>query len=212
MILIKLDLHVHSNYSIDGKCGLGEIVLRARARGLSGFALTDHNTIAGHGHIRKFQGRGFLIIPGEEITSSKGHVVALGVRELIPRDLSPAETVERIEEQGGVAIAAHPFSPGRNPNLVYSARFHAVEALNGRAFFPANKLAQNYARATRTPMVAGSDAHRCDEVGLTFTLFDCEPKLEAVLEQIRKGRTRVGGKPLSFPQLVWRSIQKVLKR
>ncbi len=200
---------MHSTYSVDGRCDIKDLVRIAKKKGIDGFALTDHNTIEGHKVLSRFRRNDVLIIPGVEITSSKGHIVALGIRDLIPRGLEPAEVVERIKEQGGVAIAAHPFVLGRNPSLVFSAKFDAVEGLNGRAFFPANQLAQKVAHNLKLPMVAGSDAHRCDEIGCVFTKLNAHFSIDSVLEEIRKGRTTIGGKPLSFPKVLWRSLIKV---
>jgi len=213
MKLIRLDLHVHSTHSIDGQCSLKEIVKTAREKGLNGVALADHNTIDGHKEIRYFaKEKNFLIIPGVEVSSSCGHIVALGVNKPIPRGLSPAETVKLIHRQGGVAIAAHPFIIGRNPNLVYKAKFDAIEGLNARAILLANPLAQNFAKKNKISIVGGSDAHHCDEVGLAYTELECELELESILNEIRKGRTSVGGRALPLPSVLWRILQKLLRR
>jgi predicted metal-dependent phosphoesterase TrpH len=41
-----LDLHCHSRFSADGVAEPEALVAAARARGLHGFAITDHNTCA----------------------------------------------------------------------------------------------------------------------------------------------------------------------
>lgn len=213
MKLIRLDLHVHSAHSIDGSCSLKDIVKSAQQKGLHGFALTDHNSIDGHKEIQLFaKKKNFLIIPGVEVSSSCGHIVALGINKLIPRGLRPAQTVKLIHEQGGVAIAAHPFIIGRNPNLVYKAKFDAIEGLNARAVFPANQLARIFAKKNKIPIIGSSDAHHCDEVGVAYTELECELKLESVLNEIRKGRTSVGGRTLPLPSILWRILQKPLRR
>jgi predicted metal-dependent phosphoesterase TrpH len=208
--LLKLDLHVHTSHSYDGRCSVEEVVAAIKARGLDGFAITDHNSIAGHDEAKKFSNGGFLVIPGIEVSSKDGHIVGLGVSELVPRGLSAAETVERIREQGGIAIAAHPFVPGRSPRLVYRAKFDAIEVLNSRAFLLSNPLARRFAERNKVPMIGGSDAHRRDEMGLAYTCVDCEPKVESVLDQIRKGKSSASGRAIPFPNLVWRFITKII--
>jgi predicted metal-dependent phosphoesterase TrpH len=208
--LLKLDLHVHTSHSYDGRCSVEEVVAAIKARGLDGAAITDHNSIAGHEEAKKFSNDGFLLMPGIEVSSRDGHIVGLGVSKLVPRDLSAAETVERIREQGGIAIAAHPFVPGRSPRLVYKAKFDAIEVLNSRAFLLSNPLARRFAERNKVPMVGGSDAHRRDEMGLAYTCIDCEPKIESVLEQIRKGKSSASGRAIPFPNLVWRFITKIV--
>ncbi len=210
--MLRLDLHVHTKHSKDGLCSLERAVKAARAKGLSGIALADHNTIAGHAEAKKFSDDSFIVIPGLEITSSDGHIIGLGVKELIPRDLPAAETVKLIKENGGVAIAAHPFIPGKSPSLVYKAEFDAIEGLNSRALFLSNPLAQRFAKKHNIPMVAGSDAHRCDEIGLAYTLFDCELKTDSILEEVRKGTTSISGETIPTLSLLWRALQKAIHK
>lgn len=207
---MRIDLHVHTTNSIDGECSVGEAIRSAQAAGLDGFAITDHNTVAGHSEARKLSRKGFLIIPGIEISSTHGHIVGLGVEELIPKCLSPAETVNKIREQGGVAIAAHPFTLLRSPRLMYMAKFDAMEVLNARAIFPSNPIAKRFAQMHKIAGVAGSDSHRCDEIGLAYTVLNCEPNIDSVLKKIKKGETSVGGRTLPLPSFLWRALQKSL--
>jgi len=210
--LLRFDLHVHTSHSYDGFCSVDEVVAAARAKGLNGVAITDHNSIAGHQEAKKYSKDGFLVILGVEVSSADGHIVGLGVRELIPRDLPAKETVERIREQGGIAIAAHPFALGRRPGLVYRAKFDAIEVLNSHAFFISNPLAHRFAERNKIPMVAGSDAHRRDEIGLAYTTVDGEPKTESILEQIKTGKSSVSGRAVPFPSLLWRFLLKLVSK
>ena len=70
--------------------------------------MTDHNQI--EGSLKIARETDFLIIPGMEVSSADGHIVALNLKELIPRGLSAAETVDRIHRAGGIAIAVHPYA------------------------------------------------------------------------------------------------------
>jgi predicted metal-dependent phosphoesterase TrpH len=203
---------VHTLHSYDGLCSVEEVVAAARAKGLHGIAITDHNSIGGHREAKKFSGSGFLVIPGIEVSSADGHIVGLGVSESIPQGLSANETVERIKEQGGLAVAAHPFALGRKPGLIHKAKFDAIEVLNSRAFFISNPLARRFAERNKLSMVAGSDAHRRDEIGLAYTIVDCEPRTDLVLEQIKMGRSSALGRAIPFPGLLWRFIRKLISR
>jgi predicted metal-dependent phosphoesterase TrpH len=210
---MKLDLHVHSRYSVkDCSLSLRDLVRFAMARGLSGFALTDHNTVRGHAEARRFSRQGFIIIPGIEISTTKGHVLGLGVSEEIPSNLHPAEAVEKVHEQGGIAVAAHPFSIGRSPSMVYMARFDALEVLNARAGWFSNMLAKGFAERNGIPGVGGSDAHVLEDVGEAYTVLNCEPKIEGIIEEIRRGETSAGGRSLPLPLTLWRIIQRVLHK
>ena len=94
---INTDLHVHSNYSKDSLITPQELVYYSKKRGLSAVAVTDHNQIEGSWKIAKEVD--FLIIPGMEVSSADGHIVALNVKELIPRSLSAKENVEKSTRQ-----------------------------------------------------------------------------------------------------------------
>lgn len=210
--MLQLDLHVHTTHSHDGLCTVARAVEAARAKGLSGIAITDHDSIAGYSEAKKFSNDGFLVIPGVEVSSADGHIIGLGINELIPRSLPAKETVKLITDQGGIAVAAHPFALGRRPELVYKAEFDAIEGLNSRALFLSNPLAQRFAKKNKIPMVAGSDAHRCDEIGLAYTLIDSELKIDSILERIRRGGTSISGRTLPISSFLWRDLQKTLRR
>ena len=106
---IKADLHVHTTYSKDSIITPKELVYYAKQKGLNAVAVTDHNYLEGAYEIAKKTD--FLIIPGVEVSSSDGHIVALNVKELIPRGFSAVETVELIHRAGGVAwLVTHMFT------------------------------------------------------------------------------------------------------
>ena len=210
--MLHFDLHVHTTYSSDGKCTVARAVEIACAKGLSGIAIVDHNNISGHGEAKKYSKDGFLVIPGIEISSTEGHIIGLGINQPIKKDLPAKETVELINEQGGMAIAAHPFALLRKPGLVYKTKFDAIEGLNSRALLLSNPLAQRFAKKNGIPMVAGSDAHRCEEIGLAHTSLDSELKLDSVLKEIKKGGTSISGKTLPISSFLWRVLQKTLRR
>lgn len=97
---------MHTQYSYDGLITPKELVYYAKKRGLDGVAITDHDTI--EGALKIARETNFLIVPGIEISSSDGHIVGLNVSEAIQKGLSASETVDRIHDAGGIAIACHP--------------------------------------------------------------------------------------------------------
>src|SRR4030065_1144644 len=99
---IKADLHVHTIYSKDSLITPKDLVYYAKKRGLNAVAVTDHNQLEGAWKIAKETD--FLVIPGMEVSSSDGHIVALNVKELIPRGLRAPETLLRFKKEGDVAI------------------------------------------------------------------------------------------------------------
>ena len=191
------DMHVHSEYSSDSNSKVTSIIKRAQELGI-GIAITDHNDISGSVKLWKDNRdlKDFIIIPGMEVSSSEGHILALGIKETIPRDLTPRETIQRIENLGGVAIASHPyrFWSGLGESTARQAGFSVIEVLNARSLKRENTKARRLAEELGCGMTGGSDAHTLDQVGRAVTEVDATSlELDDVLEEIRKKRTKASG-------------------
>lgn len=194
---VKIDLHVHTCYSYDGLTTPKELVFYARKSGLDGVAVTDHNRIDGALKIAKETS--FLIIPGIEISSLNGHILGLNIEELVPKNLSVEETIDRIHELGGLAIACHPraFLKSGLKGCV-SQRLDAVEVINSSAFpFKRSiKRAREMASSLGLAQVAGSDAHYAPEIGSAYTLVEAEIDCEGIVKAIQKGLCQPFGKAI----------------
>jgi hypothetical protein len=178
----RADLHIHSNYS-DGSAGVEAIIRRAARLGLDAIAITDHNEIQGAlaaGELCRTLGLEVKVIVGEEISTSDGHVIGLFLRQRIRPLLSAEATIEEIRRQGGLAVAAHPFSlwlklfgcGGVGSKLEW-LQFSAVETVNGS---PMEGIANNFAawfnrKFTRLAELGGSDAHTVEAVGQAYTVY-----------------------------------------
>jgi predicted metal-dependent phosphoesterase TrpH len=196
---VKADLHVHSNYSPDSLITPKDLVYYAKKRGLNAVAITDHNRVEGAFKIAKEIN--FLIIPGTEVSSRHGHIVGLNVREVIPKGLSAEETIERIHDAGGIAIACHPFallkgSVGKH----VTEKFDAIEVINASAFpFKRNMIkAKEVAKRLKLPCVAGTDAHYGPQIGYASTLIDSEPNVEEIVKAILSGKCEPVGEAVPF--------------
>lgn len=165
---MKADLHVHTCYSNDGKTTMEELIEYAERFGIGCIAVTDHNSFEAYGQL-KDNGR-VIIIPAEEVSSAEGHIIALGIDRLIPRDRSIQETIDLIHEAGGYAFAAHPYrwwsGLGEKNTLKYP--FDGVEARNGRSTPSGNRRSQRLAARIGKPISAGSDAHTPRHIGEGF--------------------------------------------
>jgi len=194
---VKVDLHVHTVYSSDSLITLEQLVFWAKRRGLSAVAVTDHNCV--EGALKMAKEKNFLVIPGTEVTSRDGHIVALNVREVIQRDLSADETVARIHAAGGIAVACHPFalfkgSIGKHT----SGKFDAIETINASAspFKRSVRKAEEVAARFGLPRVAGTDAHYAPAIGYAYTVVDAELSVDAVVKAIATGRCQPFGVPV----------------
>ena len=195
--MIRLDLHVHTQYSYDSKTTLKQVFRAAEKAGLDGVAITDHGTVEGALRALRLKPKIF-VVPGMEVDAKGGHILALGVRERVPEGLSVLETVERIRELGGLAVASHlyAFFKSCHWSLEELSSFDAIEVINASAipFGRSTRRSFRVARALGLPMVAGSDAHIPEAIGYAYTVVDAETSLDDVLEAIRKGRTQPVGR------------------
>jgi predicted metal-dependent phosphoesterase TrpH len=204
MPLLKLDLHVHTAGSPDAHTRIRDLPGIIRAKGLDGVAVTEHNN---------FDPPSFsdvLIIPGVEISSRDGHVLALGVREEIPPRLTADETITRIHDQGGIAIIPHPYDlvSERVKIARLKVRPDAVETMNADAlsFRLSNWFATRDARKFGLPEVGGSDSHIPQTIGDVYTVIDSDSRdVKGVVEAIKAGRVHPEGHPTS----IWNKMRKV---
>src|SRR5256885_16965029 len=104
-----LALHNLTQYSPEFRVAPAQLVAVAQRMGLAGIAITDHNAVGGIRVAEAAARGGFLVIPAIEVSTEAGHVLGYGIRDLVPRGLSVAETAERIVALGGVPGAAPPF-------------------------------------------------------------------------------------------------------
>ena len=180
-------MHLHTLYS-DGVHGVEALLDHVERRtDLDVIAITDHERLDGALRAREIHAAGgysFDLVVGEEITTRRGHVLALFIEERIPALRPLPETIERIHEQGGLAIAAHPLAPltpslGRGSLLALAGdadpRRHldAIELLNPSAAGRARRHHRRELneRALRLAAVGNSDAHVLEHVGTGWTWF-----------------------------------------
>ncbi|MDY6964492.1 MAG: PHP domain-containing protein [Halobacteriota archaeon] len=216
-MLLRFDLHIHSCFSIDSHSSIEDIVKRAKEAGLDGIAITDHDSIEGVNAAERYveeNGVDLMIIPGIEVTTSKGHILVLGIREKIPRKLSLEETIEKASELGGLIIVPHPFHPFRHGvGDVNGLAVDAIEVFNSRYITGlSNKSAERYAKRLCYPVVAGSDAHVAEAVGFGVTKVDVDRDVTSVLEGIREGRSTFEGSKTPLHTYLYQAYSGFLRR
>mgnify|MGYP000268173905 CR=1 FL=1 len=221
--MIKIDIHTHSVYSkhrIWGSAGFGtpkQMIKFAIKKGLNGLAITDHNSVKGSLIGMKYAKKlkNFVFITGSEIRSERGDILALGVNEDIPKGLSVQETIDKIHQLGGIAIAPHPYGgfPRRSSlrDAVRKYRFDALEVLNGGTRSWDNKKAYEVAKELNYPMVGGSDAHHWKDIGTIYNLMESDLSVDDILNTLKKGKVTVIGKPFGIYSKLRVGVKKVLK-
>ena len=182
----KADMHLHTLYS-DGTASVQAVLDHVeRATDLDLIAITDHERIDGAqraAEIHAAADYSFGLVIGEEITTRRGHLLALFIRERIPALRPLDETIERIHEQGGIAIAPHAMAP-LTPSLGRGSLLQAQAAEPGRRLDALELMNPSTAgrsrRAARRRMnddvlhlaaVGNSDAHVLEGIGTGWTWF-----------------------------------------
>lgn len=196
----RFDLHMHSFHSADAAAAPEELIAVAKARGLSGIAITDHDSCGAHVELRR-SGReredgqavdNFLIVPGMEVSTAEGHLLCLGTILPVMRGEPAAKVVAAIHERGGVAIPAHPYDrwrAGIPEPVLDTLPIEALEVFNAAVTSRKyNQRALDYAHQRGLSMTAGSDAHHASAVGISATEFELETlSVAALLAALRKG-------------------------
>jgi predicted metal-dependent phosphoesterase TrpH len=193
------DLHVHTIHS-DGASSVTDVLQAASRAHLDVIAITDHdNPRAGLWGAELAPSYGLEVIPGCEVTTAHGHLLALDIHQPVSRDLSLAETVQAIAEQGGFCVIPHPgarwvdslqeeviAAVAADPllrHVVLGIEVYNASLLDRESLSRAHEIA----RRTDLVPVATSDAHVAWNVGAGAIAFagHTAQDLRASLEQRR---------------------------
>jgi len=211
------DPHIHSIYSGDATGTPRQIIKRAIQIGLDAIAIADHDTLQGS-KVAEKEAKDFkdiIVVPAMELSTSKGHIVAIGIEDEIGAGISPQEAVDRIHEQSAIAIVPHPFIRYREGLFVniQDLRVDAIETLNSRYIFGySNWRARRIAKDRNLPMIGASDAHFVAAIGSCFTVVDAEPSVDDILNAIIKSKTRPMGSRTPLSLILKEVINKKIKR
>ena len=214
------DLHAHTWHS-DGRWGSEELIAYMRGRGLDFSTLTDHNTVTGLPEHLHRASDDFLTLGGSEMSTYRGHMLAVGVLERVEwrrpdgATIPVPEVAAAIHARGGLAVICHPRNVG-DP-LCCGCRWEhadmmpgnamAVEIWNGvwhRENLEGVQLWQSWlSDGHRLVATAGSDHH-----GMAHHIAEAERgrpaanvvyaeafSREGILEGLKRGRSYVSAGP-----------------
>ena len=193
---MKFDLHIHTHHSSDSNNSVADIIRLLRSKGFQGAAFLDHNTPDGGREALSLNEKDFIVIPGIEVSSAEGHILALNVTDPIARDMGVRETIDKIHDLGGIAVAAHPYRywSGIGENNIIDQPFDAVETFNGRSPRRSNRKVQTLAETMGIGVTGGSDSHENDTLGNAYTIVpDGCDDANKVVQAIKERRSEVGG-------------------
>ncbi len=143
---------------------------------------------------------GIIVIPGMEITTELGHILAFGIDRYFPEMARMAQLSKISKSEGGVLVLAHPYrssvyskywvnSDKSYRDVAFDFDVHGVEIFNGRGSETENRFSAHVANALQLPGTGGSDAHHLAEIGRCVTNFeDAVWDLASLLRAIRGGK------------------------
>jgi len=209
------DLHIHTIYSYDGSASVSAVLKRAKQIDLDLIAITDHDEI--YGAIQAMDLAPVFdiqVIPGIEITTAEGDLLAFNVMKKIQRGLPLIDTVLRVSELGGFCIAPHPMAGGlgmkslgadtillalRQPDVART--LIGIETFNATALDKKScQQASILAEIVGIARTGNSDAHIAEAVGLGATEFEGHT-IDDLLKALRNGETTI------YKQEEWNSAR-----
>jgi predicted metal-dependent phosphoesterase TrpH len=151
----------------------------AKRAGLDGFCVTEHHKLWSKREALELSERfGLLVLRGIEVTTTGGDILVYGLSQEPDGLISPAQLKMMVDEEGALAIAAHPFRgfllfgfSSMSTDLKEAAdnptfkSVHGLEVCNSMVTDKENELAADVADALGLLKVGGSDAHSPAAVG-----------------------------------------------
>lgn len=188
---MRVDLHLHSNYSHDGRSSLQELIQRCAECGIDRIALTDHNTVEGALVLAAMAPD--LAIIAEEAKTREGEVIGLFITSRLLPFLRAEDVMDMIHEMGGLTYIPHPldrhrahFSPDRIVEL--ADRIDIIETYNAWCEPAANQAAVRLAKDLGKVTATGSDAHAASELGRSWMEIEDYTSPQDFLEKLRQAR------------------------
>ena len=190
-MMLKVDFHCHSIYSKDCLTRIENLAKLRRSKGLDLLAITDHGVIAGALRAQEKDPEGIIV--GEEVKTQAGELLALFVKEQVPRGLPMLDAIQRLRQQDAFISVSHTFDHSRNGSWrladleEIAPLVDAIEVFNARCFTSVpNQQAQEFASRHGLAGTVGSDAHSASEIGRAVLIlpdFHDARSLKQALEQ-----------------------------
>lgn len=193
--MIKADLHIHTEYSIDCNSPLEQIVNRCLELEIGCIAIADHGTTEGALKMRELAP--FPVIVAEEILTPHGEIMGMFLKETIPSGVTIEQAISQIRAQDGLVCLPHPFDSFRSSALGASmvekvaGQIDIIEVFNSRAILLRDsEQAQAFAQKYGIPGSAGSDAHTIGEIGNAYVEMPEFNGRDDFIPALARGRIR----------------------
>ncbi len=195
------DLHAHTVYS-DGTLGIDELAASAASRGLDFLAVTDHNSVSHHPALPAASARaGVILVPGQEVTTDRGHANAFGDIGWIDFRQPAGAWVTDTAARGGLLSINHPLAADCAWKQPLAVRPPLAEVWHWSwlARDWGGPLAWWRAWDPAVTPIGGSDFHSPEQgrpLGSPTTWVLCaEPTVDGVLAGLAAGHTAISADP-----------------
>ncbi|MFQ6096116.1 MAG: PHP domain-containing protein [Armatimonadota bacterium] len=192
---IALDIGVHTITSFDSVSSIENLILTAGRRNIGAIVIADHDRLDGVRRaqrvVERLKRKGkiredFVVIPGQEITTSEGHIFGLFLKDRVLQGMTAKQTIREIHRQGGLAILADP-AAAEGVKLARSLPFDGYVIRPGiRRLFRTLQL-QRYPSLAGKPFFYTTQTHFKDIIEGVYVVVDtpdhtCEGLKRAILE------------------------------
>lgn len=211
--MLKADLHVHTEYSMDCSMTLDTVTERCQQLGINCIAIADHGTIEGALEMQRLAP--FTVIVAEEVLTPYGEIMGMFLKETVPNGLSVAQTIAQIRAQDGIVCIPHAFDTFRPSALgekiveEIAQEIDVIEVFNARCLLQRSAdRALAFARKYNTAQSAGSDAHTPGEIGNAYVEMAEFKGRDDFLQALAKGKI-IGRRtnPLTHFASAWNKLK-----
>ena len=213
--MVRLAVHVHSDWSYDGRWSLSRISTEFGRRGFDAVLLCEHCRTFDRDRWTRYQAAcreseaetGAALVPGIEYSDPENtvHIPVWGAREFLGSEIPTGELMSRLAGQAqAFAMLAHPNrrAAWRRIESRWIDQLHAVEIWNRKSDGVRASRVRSWIEETGLPPMASLDFHSDRQrFPMVTTIAGIDSAdVAGMLPALREGRyrTTVGGVPLAI--------------
>ncbi len=196
---LRGNLHTHTT-NTDGKNRPQAVINKYATLNHDFLAISDHDIFTAGKEYRKWDDKGLIMMPGNEISANGPHILHVApdrfVEPLTPRQ----EVIDRVAAGAGLAVIAHPnwqgeFDGTKITQMQEWVGYHGLEIYNGLinrllgSPYCTNKWDLLLSQGRRLWGFANDDSHNDDDIGNGWNVVCArERSVSGIREALKAGR------------------------